>query len=150
MLFLYDLKSGEISQMMDFATADRIAQMKAQGVGVLEVGNSPLDNYVDLSKPATPVLTMRPTIDAVPSVPNPVILQETVLPSVPAGDYAVTGPSNSTITHPGGNLSLKFGLPGTYVIRFNKFPYRYTEWTIAVSVAKATVAVGATTTEVKV
>lgn len=150
MIFLYNIKTGEINQMMDFATKDRIDQMRAQGMGVLEVGNSPLDNYIDLSSGSTPILTKRPTIDGVPSITNPVILQETVIPALPAGDYTVTGPTNSTIKHPGGDLTLKFGLPGAYVIRFDKFPYRYTEWTIAVNVAKVAASVGSATPEIKV
>lgn len=144
MLFLYKPETGEITQTLDFAAPARIAELRGQGWGVLEFCNDPMQNYVDV---ADPVLRKRPVLDQAPSRASVAILEETVIPSVPASTLEVVGPTSGTIAHPGGDLRLRFALPGAYTVRCDAYPYRYAQWTITVlttTAAKASATEAAT------
>lgn len=132
MIFLYKPETGEIRQIMDFATSDRIEAMRADGYGVLELSSDPMQNYIDVTDPENPVLRKRPVLEQVPSATEVAILDKIVIPAVPACRLDVVGPMSGTIDHPGGDLTLQFALPGSYEIRCDPYPYRYAQWTIAV------------------
>ncbi len=62
------------------------------------------------------------------------VLEVATLPGVPATDVRITGPStDATITHDGGDLKLRVGLPGEYAISFEAFPFRRFETRLTVT-----------------
>lgn len=127
---------GRITNSMNVLDeAAYAAQLDAQGQRYYFV---PLDGFtgyfeLDENDAVVAINTRHPFVGAFAPASVPV-LQVATLADVPATTVQVTGPSTrAEIPHAGGDLKLRLGLPGEYVVSFEAFPFQRFETTLVVT-----------------
>lgn len=128
MIIIYNEADGRVTQVISQQNAELIAHLESEGVAFYVLGSDPTDLYMDL-KGAEPRPALRPELgDIFPSLnlgPDEV----TTARDIPACSVAVTGPvQQGFFEHPGGDLQIRFLIPGEYLIGLEPFPFRRREF----------------------
>lgn len=127
---------GRITNSMQVLNeVDYAAQLDAMGQSYYFV---PLDGFtgyfeLDESDAVVAINTRQPFVGAfAPAAVS--VLEVATLTDVPAATVQVTGPSTrAEIPHAGGDLKLRLGLPGEYVVSFEAFPFQRFETRLVVT-----------------
>ena len=125
---------GRVTQQVETSDPGYAKVLVANGLRFVKRGSGLHDTYVDLADPERPVERMRPILEDDFDKTELVLSEIATHTGLPACTIMITGPSqNGAYEHKGGDLKLRFLLPGVYTVAFEPFPYQRREISFQVS-----------------